>query len=420
MFFLAPETVTGQDSLSLPGALQKALENNYGIVISRSETEVAIVNNNWGTAGRYPTVGFDAASNNSYDINNTANFSSNRFSAGFGLRWTIFDGFRVNITKDKLEQIENLAKGYSAVVVESTIQDVIMAYYKVLLVREELSVLEEVMTLSKDRYDYEQSRYELGGTASYNVLQAKNVYLNDKAWFINQEVIVRNSVRDLNFLMSEEATVTWTFTDKFNPGEGDYKLGTLLDKMLVNNQTLNNQYANLLLQQQEVRLKNSSLYPSLDFSAGVTDNWLVINREDSDPSRANNLNTYGNLTFSYNLYAGGTRKRAIEVAKINEEIAQVETEQVKHSLTNQLFNVFDYYNVRQALLEVAEERLEAAELNLRIAGDKFRTGAINSFNYRDIQLIYLNSAIRRLEAIYNLIESRTTLTRLVGGFINEN
>ncbi len=93
---------------------------------------------------------------------------------------------------------------------------------------------------------------------------------------------------------------------------------------------------------------------------------------------------------------------------------------MKHSLTNQLMNIYDFHEVRLALLEVAEESLEAAELNMQIAGEKFRTGAINSFNYRDIQLIYLNSAIRRLNAVYDVIDSRTNLTRLIGGFISEN
>jgi outer membrane protein len=54
---------------------------------------------------------------------------------------------------------------------------------------------------------------------------------------------------------------------------------------------------------------------------------------------------------------------------------------------------------------------------MSIADEKFRTGAISSFEYRDIQLIYLNSALRRLEAIYDLIGSRTALTRLTGGFL---
>ncbi len=421
LFFISGmSTHAQQEELSLSLALEKAMENNYGIIISRSETEIASVNNDWGTAGRYPVVDFSGGSYNSYDLNNTANFTSNRLGAGVGLRWTIFEGFKVKITKDKLDQLENLTEGRSAVVVESTIQDVIMAYYLVLLQQEELIVLENVMKLSKDRYDYEQSRYELGSTASYNVLQSKNVYLNDKTLFMNKGMVLRNSIRNFNFLIGEEATKTWEFIEEFSPGTGSYKLSDLLDKMMASNQTLQNQYTNLLLEQNEIKLKKSDLYPTFDLSAGVTDNWLRVNRVESDPTNANNLNTYGNLLLSYPIYMGGIRKRAVEVARIKEEIAEVQLNEMKHSLTNQLMNIYDFHEVRVEILGVTEESLEAAELNMQIANEKFRSGAINSFNYRDIQLIYLNSSIIRLNAIYDVIDSRTNITRLIGGFITEN
>ncbi len=90
---------------------------------------------------------------------------------------------------------------------------------------------------------------------------------------------------------------------------------------------------------------------------------------------------------------------------------------MEHALTNELFNLVDYYGVRMELLNVANENLEAAELNLSISEEKYRSGVINSFNYRDIQLIYLNAALRRLQSIYNLIDSKTRLTRITGGFL---
>ena len=56
-------TAIGQESLSLSGALERALASNYGLIISRADLEVARINNNWGNAGRYPTIGFDASDN---------------------------------------------------------------------------------------------------------------------------------------------------------------------------------------------------------------------------------------------------------------------------------------------------------------------------------------------------------------------
>jgi outer membrane protein TolC len=107
----------------------------------------------------------------------------------------------------------------------------------------------------------------------------------------------------------------------------------------------------------------------------------------------------------------------VEIARINEDIAKVEVDQMEHALTNELFNLFDYHEVRLELLNVASENLEAAELNLSISEDKYRSGVINSFNYRDIQLIYLSVSYQRLQAVYNLIGSKAGLTRITGGFL---
>ena len=416
--FSALSVKSQETTLSVSDALEKALTNNYGIIISKSDIDIAGINNSWGTAGRYPTVGFNATSANSKElINNT---TSNGVSGGIGLNWTIFNGFRVNITKDKLDKLESLAKGRSAVVVESTIQDIIMTYYNILLQEERLEVLNKVMLLSKDRYDYEQTRYEIGGSGTYNVLLVKNIYLNDKASYLNQEVVVRNAVRNLNFMLGEDPTITWTFTEEFNSDTTEYVLGDLLDKMMGSNQILQNQYANLLLKKNEIDIQRSSLYPRLSLAAGI-DNSYSWTKPDSQPDiYSEALSPYGNVTLSYDIYTGGNRKDAIDIARINEQITQVETDEMKHSLTNQLYNEYDVYNLRKVLLNVANESLEAAEMNLQIADEKFKSGAINSFNYRDIQLSYLNSALNQLQSIYNMIYANTTLTRLTGGFLDES
>ena len=40
------QQVRSQDILTLSGALEKALENNYGLIISRASNEIAGINNN--------------------------------------------------------------------------------------------------------------------------------------------------------------------------------------------------------------------------------------------------------------------------------------------------------------------------------------------------------------------------------------
>ncbi|MDT8402747.1 MAG: TolC family protein [Bacteroidales bacterium] len=398
--------------LGLSDAISMALENNFGLRISRAEADIAGINNNWANAGRMPSIGFTLSGNNNYNISDDR-LSSN-INAGIGLRWTIFDGFRVNLTKDRLTQLERLSEGRTAVLIENTIEDVILGYYNVLLQQELLKVLSTVMRLSEDRYEYERTRQEIGNSVTYNVLQAKNNYLSDKAAYMNQEVNYRNAIRNLDFILGEDSQQTWIFTEEFMADTVDYVLSDLLDRMMADNSVLRNQYINIMLSKNSTGLARSSYYPSVSLSAGLD------NRNALSPSAGSgsSFSTYGNITLSYDIYQGGLRDRALEVARINESIAGIEEEELKKSLSNQLLSLFDRYEVQKELLYIAGENLEAAEMNVQISGDKFRSGAINSFNYRDIQLIYLNAAYQQIQDVYNLIATGAALTRLTGGFIN--
>lgn len=426
LFFSSPadaqlqETTAQKPSLSLSDAIEKALANNYGIILSELDTQIAEVNNSWGNAGRYPTVSMTVGSTNGLSLASENQSGSNRLSGGLAMNWILFDGFRVRWTKDQLEKLEELTKGRSAVIVENTIQDVIEMYYLALLQKEQLQVYQKVTELSKDRFEAEEALMEFGGTVSYKVLQAKNTFLDDQYQLLNQQILVQTTMRNLNFLMAEDSGSGWELSDPFEHVAHDFDAADLLNKMQSNNRTIQNQYIQLEISQLAQKQARSAYMPTVRFNAGIDhtfSNQFVFGQGNSTGFATG---PYGNLTLSYNLYTGGNRERAADIAAIGEKATSLEGDEMIHLVSNQLLNEFDAYEVRKMQLEVATESLEAAELNLDIAAEKLRTGAINSFNYRDIQLIYLNSAIQRLQAIYALIRSHTNLTRLTGGFVSEN
>ena len=90
-----------------------------------------------------------------------------------------------------------------------------------------------------------------------------------------------------------------------------------------------------------------------------------------------------------------------------------------HTLSNTLTQRLELYNIQKDLLIVADENLAAAKLNFQISEEKFKNGAINSFNFRDVQIIYLNASLQRLSSIYNLISTDTDLARLTGSIVSE-
>jgi len=419
LLFSGVVPIAAQEQLSLSDAIAKSLENNYEILVTEGNREIASLNNSWGKAGRYPSINFNISSNNSWEETDSTGKASNSIQGGVSMNWILFDGFSVNITKASLAGLEELSEGNLAIMVENTIQSVIVAYYKILLERERLAVLKGVMKLSKDRYDYEKERKEIGSSVTYEVLQAQNSFLEDKALFLQQEVVCRNSLRDLNFVMGETEDLKYDLTEAFNVELEVFSITDLKQKMLADNKILRNQYVNLRLLDHQVKLAKRNYYPTLSVNAGVNDNWWRQKEEGKPEISGDSWLFSGNLTLSYNLFNGGNRHRALQIAKLDKEIGEVDQKSIEHQLNNQLLNLYEFYEVRKELLTVAEEAHKAAELNLQISDEKFKAGAINSFNYRDIQNIYLNAALGRLQAVYNLIDSKTSLLKITGGIISE-
>jgi outer membrane protein TolC len=124
-----------------------------------------------------------------------------------------------------------------------------------------------------------------------------------------------------------------------------------------------------------------------------------------------------NLSASYPIYDGGARKIRLENARKEELIAQLNISDLKRTLNNQLANTLATYNTQKRLVEVTTSLVENARRNLEIAEERFRGGLINSFDYRTIQVSYINASQQRLNAVFNLKNTETELIRLIGGLV---
>ncbi|MCD4736252.1 MAG: TolC family protein [Bacteroidales bacterium] len=321
------------------------------------------------------------------------------------------------MNKDKLELVENLSVGNTELIIENTLQAIILGYYKVLLEEEKLEVLGAVKKLSGDRYKYEETRKEFGSAVTFDVFQAKNSYLSDSSNYLLQKLNVKNACLNLNLLLGEPPDSSFILVDTFGVEKNVYLLDDLMVKMKASNKTLMNQYINQEILQKEISIEKSQLYPSLSLNAGADYATSRLKYQDIDAYKGNSFDYYANFSLSFNLFNGGNTRRAIETAEISQRIGDIETKQLEQTLDNYLLNQFDLYNIRKQLFDVAEANIESAELNLEISKEKYLNGSINSFNFRDVQLIYLNAAFSRLSAVYNLIDAHTELLRLTGGIL---
>ena len=445
LLFFSVATVTAQDELSLADAIQTGLQNNYDISISKASIEVASNENNAGQAGRWPSLTFTTGLNNnaSDQIKTASPFQpkgiilSSNLNPSLRLNWMLFEGFRADISKKRYDRLQLESEGNASVVVSNTIQAIIFAYYLVSLEEERLMVLQKSMDLSRDRYEYVSVKKEFGSAVTTDLLLEENNYLSDSVNFINQELAYRNAVRTLNTLMAvDDIDKKYKLTDPIRLPLHDYDLRALEEKMLAQNVDLKTKYLSQSILKYDAQLARSELYPKISFGASVTNTYgrvdqsqaLFYNQSEekfvSLPKENQVLNTANanyafGLTLTYNLFNGHRITTAIKNANLREDMGNLEIDKMKMTLREDLHNNYDNFVFRKRIHDINKTKLESAELNLRITEDKFKLGAINSIDFRVVQLNHLNAALAELNSRYSLLESDISLMRLTGTILEE-
>lgn len=422
-----PTASVCQQELSLAGAVQIALSNNFDIRIAHENYKLAAISNTWGEAGRYPVVNLTGGQNNniSDQSQNPTSFiqdllRSTTVNAGADMNWVLFNGFRVNATKHRLEQLQYQSAGNEAVVVENTIVAVILGYYNCKLQRDKLNLLRAVLDFSKERYNYNEERQKIGIASSFDLLQFKNAVLTDSSALLLQELACKNAVRNLNLLLGVENVDTdYNFTDELLTAEESFEYERLRAKMENSNLNLKNQFISMEIFKHDVQLAKATMYPVVSFNSGASYSNATYKIGDFPSVGGMTLNYFAGLSLNFKLYEGGKVRRALQSIKVQEELTSLNLDKLKQDLNGQLSNYFDLFEIRSKILKLNKEALKLSKETLDITRERYHMGLINSFNVRDVQMVFLNSGIATLDATYNLLEARLQLVKLTGGIISE-
>ncbi len=423
-------TSLGQDSLSVEQAVAIALKNNFDVLIGQKQIEIAEKNNKWSEAGLYPTVTIQVGQNNIIQDNTNNPFTftpgvilNQNFSPTIGANVNLFSGFAVKINKQRLEQLQAQSEGNYMVVIESLISDVMRTYYSALLQKERMTLFKNIMGNAQRRLKYAEIKNQYGGNNTLELMQLKNQYLTDSTNYLLQELSYNNSLRNLVLLMNNDDK-----EDASLPvlsGTLDAPLAAIDEQnakreLASNNQNLKNQFIGIELQKTNTEFQRSFLYPTLGLSLGVSPSFgrftQLSGGNPNGPSSINvpSLSYSGNLNLRYNVFNNWKAQRAVQVAKIQEEIAMYNLEKLKKSLSTNLTNQLNLYAIRSSLVNVSTENLNYATQAYDLAQKRFELGSINSIDLLVFQANYQNTLLQQYENLYNRLDTYLEIYRMTG------
>ncbi|MFT5822094.1 MAG: outer membrane protein [Crocinitomix sp.] len=417
-----------QDQLTVFGAIEKALTNNYEIKLVDYNYQVSKLQNSWGQAGMVPTFYINVGNTASLqdNTNNPATFFpgvlfNDNLQASLNMSWTIFNGFGIRINKERFDQMQAQTKGNAVIVIENTIYDVILAYYTAVVQERKLNVMHDLLDYSKEKLEYNRLKNDMGINTSFDLLEFESLVLTDSSNYLLQELSYLNAQRNLNLIMAEEVEARYELTDSLGFPNQTKTYEELKENMVADNQNLKNQFINYELQELNVRAKKSAYYPIVTMNMSTTPSvgYFRLFGDEGFSSNTSAWTHSGNINVRYDIFQGWNRKRNSEIAAIQLDMAGMQVEQLTMNLSHQLKGFYELYQTRMKVESMSLKRMEHANKLWELGREKYDLGLINVFNLNDIKLAYEQTLLNYYDRLFELLQSHYDLMRLTGGISQE-
>ncbi len=380
-FLLLAVSANSQNVLTADDAVKIALQNNFSIRIASNEASKDSLMNSAGEAGMLPSVYLNAGlSKNQNNLTQrftngneiiSPNAGGTNLNAGVALSWTLFDGTKMFVTKQKLEQIEMQGDQQFRMQVLNTTSDVQVAYYDVVRQKVQLKSTDEVIRFNEERVKITESRLASGLGAKTEVLQAKIDLNTQKQIRIDLTLALTNAKHRLNDLLSRDVLTEFDVSDSI-PLTAIQNRTDLEQKMYSLNPGLLAMKSQMNIASLAHRETRTQYYPRLTGNAGYN---FVRNENTAGFSLYNQA--YGwnaGLTLSMPLYTGGSIKRQTQIARIEILSADYSYQSAKLQAKLVLTDALNLYDARMASLVLEQENEKMARESMQLSLDRLRLG----------------------------------------------
>lgn len=420
MALVSVTSVCAQELLPADDAVAIALKSNYDILTATNNAEISRLNNAVGNAGMLPELAVNSSGNysrNNVDqkyssgvTNSYSNSGAKSLNAGVELNWTLFDGGKMFITKNKLNEIQTLGEIEFRDQVLQTVYNVLVAYYEVVREKQQLVSINEVISKNEAIVKILKTSFGAGLTPKTSLLQAQidlNVFRESA---INQVTAIVAAKRILNQLLSRDAGYQFEVVDTI-PFDKIPDKEELTKKLFESNTSVLIGRKQLEIATLGLKEFKTALLPNFHFNAGY--NYL---KSDNSYGTLQMNQIYGpqiGATLSIPIYQAGNAARQVRTARLQVQSSEYSLESTRLEVNSELQNTITIYESQMQLLEIEKNNTELARENLDISIERLRLGQSTTLELHQAQESYVDSQTRLINFEYFLKVAETKLKQLM-------
>ncbi len=414
-------TLFAQEQLTLQEAIAVALKNNYDIKLVSNDLAIAKNNVNPGNAGLLPSVAgtFSTGGSRQNTVQTQASGTervtdgarSTNMAYGVGLDWTIFDGFKMFATYDKLKTLEKLGEVNAKGVVLTTVSQVVNAYYDLVKQQQLVIAADSAIDVSTLRVKIADNKLQLGKGSKLDLIAAQVDYNTDTSNYLQQRNLQITYMVRLNQLMVRPLDIRFTVTNDINLDQ-NMSYSTLAGQVEQLNPSLQAAFIDKKIAELTLKEVKANRYPLIGFNSGYEFNRSTSPTGFNTQFRANGL-TYG-LTASIPIFNGFLQRQNERNAKIAINSTELTFDKTKQELLTQLSTAYQNYSTYLELVKLERKNVDLAKQNLSITLDKYRLGSIPPLELREAQRNAIDANSRYVDTQYQAKLAEITLKEISG------
>jgi outer membrane protein TolC len=425
---MLPTISKAQEVYDLSRCVITGLENNFSLKIAKTREQVSDNNFTLGNAGYLPTITttnrFGGTLNNTNQLLNddtrniTNGVHNNSASANVNLDLTIFRGFQVQTTYQKLNELKQAGELNSQMNLEDVVSRIIAEYY---LHVQQLNLsknLAYAVSLSRERVRIDEQRYLLGSSSKLELLQSM-VYLNaDSSRYAKQtENVLASQVRLKKLMALENLEENILLSDTIIKIDTSLAYNNLLDFTLQQNTGLLLAQKDQVISELDYKIISGRAYPYLNLSSGYTYAYNRYEIGNLKNQQVNGMN-YG-LTLGMDIYDGFERRREKLNAKIAIETQKYQYQEIEQDVKADLVTIYYAYENNLKLIKLEEQNLEVARENLGIALERYKLGDLSGLDLREVQKSLLDAEERLISVQYLTKLAEISLYQISGRIMDD-
>ena len=431
-------TSKAQDKLTKEQALDFALENNFGIQVSRNNTEITKNNSNILNSGYLPTVSISGGGNyigSDSEIAFPGQFDdqgnpipnrifegqeSQRYNASVNLNYTLFDGLGRTYIYKQLKEQYNLSELQLRETIEYSILQIFEVYFSIAQFTESSRIFKQNLEVSKERQKRAQSAFIHGQGNKLAVLNAQVDVTNDSISLIQVNQQLDNSKRDLNLLMNQPIDKDYSVELEVNfiP---EIQIESWIDTAPEKNVELLKQKSNIQINSYDIKINQSGYLPTVGLVGSY--GWNLNKSPATAFFPGTNNTTYSvgvGASLSWNLFDGGRTSTRVKNAKLNFENQELFAQEARLSFDRDLLNALQNYRNTKEIFEIQKKQVETATYNFDRSKSQYQLGSITAIEFRQAQINLANAKNQRAIAKFQAKLSELQLIRLTGELLNVN